>query len=776
MRLNKYTIACIFFSSCLFAQQSKTDSLSARLKQTIHDTDKVNTLIALAWELKSNNPDISIILSEQALIISEKIKFKTGIGKSNHNLGELNYLKANYPNALDYYFRALSLWEKLEKEVSSNNRQSIINNKSKTLGNIGNVYVSQTDYHKALDYYFKALKIKQKLRNKKEISITLGNIGVVYRMQSDYPKALDYYFRALKIKEELGDKKSIAMTINNIAIIYHTQSDYTKALAYYFKALNIVEELEDKRLILRFIGNIGIVYKEQSETCTNPNEKSNLLNKALDYYLNGLKMAEELGDKEGIEKHFGNIGNIYYQQSGLSFEFPTKKNLLNKALDYYFKALKMAEELGDKEEITNTLGSIGSLYTKTGKYKEAEKHFLKGLEISKEIGVRNNEMQFEESLSDLYTKINSHKKALEHFKKAMALKDTIFSQENKKELVRKEMNYEFEKKETLQKTEQEKKDAIAQEELKQKEQQRNYFFVGFALVVLLAGFIFRSLRITRKQKHIIEIQKDEVSRQKEIVEKQKHLVEEHQKEIIDSITYAKRLQQAILPPTELIKRYLPESFVLYKPKDIVAGDFYWMEIIDDIVFIAAADCTGHGVPGAMISVVCSNALNRTVKEFNLRDTGKILDKVTDLVLETFEKSGEQIKDGMDISFLSYNKTTKQIQWSGANNPLWYIQNGSINEITADKQPIGKYDNRKPFTTNNIKHSDNSVFYLFTDGLPDQFGGPKGKKFRYKRFENNLSDIRKLPMEEQQTILEKAFQDWKGNLEQVDDVTVIGIKI
>jgi serine phosphatase RsbU (regulator of sigma subunit) len=268
----------------------------------------------------------------------------------------------------------------------------------------------------------------------------------------------------------------------------------------------------------------------------------------------------------------------------------------------------------------------------------------------------------------------------------------------------------------------------------------------------------------------------EVVKQKEELEQQKEIIEEKNKDITDSINYAKRIQDAILPPIELIQQKLPDTFLLYKPKDIIAGDFYWMEEIDHIVFIAAADCTGHGVPGAMVSVVCSNALNSAVKEFGLRDTGKILDKTRELVLETFKKSGEEIKDGMDISLLAIDATHEKISWSGANNQLWYISNKALHEIKANKQSIGKTDNPQPFTTHTIKFTKGDIYYLMTDGYPDQFGGPKGKKFKYKQLEENLLAISDKPLKEQSQILRSTFNTWKGNLDQVDDVTLIGIKI
>jgi serine phosphatase RsbU (regulator of sigma subunit) len=252
---------------------------------------------------------------------------------------------------------------------------------------------------------------------------------------------------------------------------------------------------------------------------------------------------------------------------------------------------------------------------------------------------------------------------------------------------------------------------------------------------------------------------------------------------------------------------------LYKPKDIVAGDFYWMwseatsrplvagestslnfsrgrdfeqsqpdmpsplgEGKDEVILIAAADCTGHGVPGALVSVVCSNALNRTVKEFKITEPGKILDKVRELVLETFEKSDGNIQDGMDISIAAINIKTKELQWSGANNPLWYIQRNELIEVPADKQPIGKYYNSKPFTTHTLQLQKGDALYLFTDGYADQFGGEKGKKFKYKQLQQLIVDNGRVIMKEQKAILERSLEQWMGELEQVDDILVIGIRI
>jgi serine phosphatase RsbU (regulator of sigma subunit) len=293
--------------------------------------------------------------------------------------------------------------------------------------------------------------------------------------------------------------------------------------------------------------------------------------------------------------------------------------------------------------------------------------------------------------------------------------------------------------------------------------------VGFAVMLF---YIIRSNLVRKKLNTELALQKAEA-------EKQRELVEEKQHEIIDSITYAKRLQQAILPSVEAVRENLAESFIYYKPKDIVAGDFYWMHTSAEYVYLAAADCTGHGVPGAMVSVVCSNALNRAVNEFKLTDTNDILNKTRELVIETFEKSDSEVKDGMDISLLRIPKkrilANTEIEWSGANNSLWYVLGGELLEVKADKQPIGKHSDPFPFTSKYLSVSSPVTFYLFSDGYADQFS-PEDKKLMKKKFKDIVLTMQTMSLSEQRNHLETFHTNWKGNMEQTDDVLVIGVKL
>lgn len=288
----------------------------------------------------------------------------------------------------------------------------------------------------------------------------------------------------------------------------------------------------------------------------------------------------------------------------------------------------------------------------------------------------------------------------------------------------------------------------------------------------------RTYRLKIKQKEL-ENKVDEATHE---IRYQKEKIEQAHHEIKDSIAYAKRIQSAILPPQKLVKEYLKDSFILYKPKDVVAGDFYWMAHNDGKVLFAAADCTGHGVPGAMASVVCNGGLNRSINEFGLSTPGAILDKTRELVIQEFEKSEEEVKDGMDIALCAIKGNI--LEYAGAHNPLWIIRNGAeeIEQIKANKQPIGKHSKSTPFETHTVELQKGDTIYLFSDGYADQFGGENlpsgrqgGKKFKTDNFKRLFLSIQDETMERQCELIDEKFEDWRGNLEQLDDVCVIGVR-
>lgn len=591
--------------------------------------------------------------------------------------------------------------------------------------------------------------------------------------------SLKYARQGIMLAEKTGKVSHLANFINTIANIYLERSDYSNALNNYIEAEKYFKSINDRKSVLMVNGNIGIVYELQ-----------NLPQKALMQYESVLESARAIDYNEVVANTLNHIGSVYYTLGQK-----------DKALAHFKEALSINEDIKNHTRIMECLNNIAIIYQELGQFDEALHNFNQYLNYSKKnndkhsriiayhnialvykdqknliktiqyldssIVLANQIKDFEDLIeiyatyTEIFTQQNNYEKAFETFQLKAAAQDSLLKQTRDKQFIEMSTKYEADKKEA--------ENQILKATSEKQKTINLAVSIGLVLVAALAFFIYRGYNEKKKANNLLASQNIEIKEQKGIIE-------EKQKEILDSISYAKRLQDAILPPLNLIQKHLPDSFIYYKPKDIVAGDFYWMEHKNDLTFIAAADCTGHGVPGAMVSVVCSNALNRAVLEFSLSDPGQILTKTRELVLETFAKSDADVKDGMDISLCAFNRPLNTIIWSGANNPLWYTHNNQIHEVTANKQPIGKNDNPKPFTSHTIQLQKGDSVFLFTDGYADQFGGPKGKKFKYKQFQELLLSVSQLQPSEQLQKINTAFVAWKNNHEQVDDVCVIGIKI
>jgi tetratricopeptide (TPR) repeat protein len=664
------------------------------------------------------NPDSAISLVKEQLNIAKTTNNRLYFAKTYNTLGTCYYLKDDFNNANKYYSKSLIEYKKIKN----------LNGEAVVLNNLGNISKEQGNFVKAIDYYTTSLRIDEKLNNQSEIASCLNNIGILYANENEYELAINYYKRSVNIRRKIKDFKGLASPINNLGNIYEYQKQYYKAIKYYRISYELEKKFNNKIGELTSLINIASVYKQIGDL--NKNNSKIFYQKSEDLTKKVITSLKHIGNNNLTAFSYINLASIYLKQNQI------ENSIKNGEI-----ALKRAKISGSVKYIKE---SSEILYISYRENKEYDKSLV---------------------MHELFVKMN----------------DSIFNAKNQDEIIRQEYKYKYDKQLEADSLIKVKEKEISEVQLKQEKTKKIALVSGLLLMLIFLVLMYNRYKVTFKQKEIISKKEQETNRQKV-------LLETKNKEITDSINYAKRIQAAILPAPKIVKEYLKDSFVLYIPRDIVAGDFYWMEQIENGLIFAAADCTGHGVPGAMVSVLCNNALNRSVREYKLQDPGEILDKTREIIIHEFEKSEDNVNDGMDVSLctLLFNDTDTehlhpyQLKWAGANNPLWIIRNNEIIEYKPDKQPIGKYYENRAFTTHTIEIRKGDCIYMFTDGYKDQFGGiengDSGKKLKALKMKELIKNLSNLPMEQQKQKLEDFFYEWKGDLEQVDDVCIIGVRI
>lgn len=718
--MKKYLVIVIlfqFYVISVHAQSSRNEILFDRSFRFIimGDASKVDSL-------------------EKASLISND---QVGQIKAHNLLGAYYESVSNYPLALHH----------LNKAIARN--ASDINEKVFSYNFMGYVYWHKSNYDSSLFYHEKALELaKENQLNNANLAFTFLMLGNDYYDLGDYIKTSEYFFESLQRYEKLNDTIGQIQAHNRLSKLYYKLKDYSKAKTHVSEAQKLNKTIQYHRETATSFNSIGNI---QIETGS--------LNSALYYFSKTLSSFTKCGDIIGQSVACINLGDTY---QGLFEASSSNKSLLDSSFKYYQKSYLLNQTVDNKFGMIYGVWGMSDIEMKKGEVYNALANYRRALQLSKDINAKSEEYNLYWKLYNVYEILKNRDSSYFYLKNYVHVKNSLENEEQTKAFLRQESKYEIEKRISEQKEEIEREKLIEAEKNKWK----NYALVGIIILVLILSYAvissIKRLRIIRSKNETINTINAELTIQK--------------KEITDSINYARTIQEAILPSPNFFNECGISSFVYYKPKDIVAGDFYWLEKKDDLVFVAVADCTGHGVPGAMGSVLCSNALNRSLLEFGITEPGKILDKTRELIVDTFSKSEKDVKDGMDISLVAINTTTLDVMWAGANNSLWYLNNGESLEIKADKQAIGKTDNPLPFKTHYLKLKKGDMLYLFTDGFADQFGGEKGKKFKYKPLKEMLTSNHGLPLSEQKQILEQRFEKWKGNLEQVDDVCVIGIRI
>jgi serine phosphatase RsbU (regulator of sigma subunit)/Tfp pilus assembly protein PilF len=652
------------------------------------------------------------------------------------------YIGADSDSILFYSNQALNIIDKSFNTADENSKKVFLRLKGDALNNRGYGYCHLGDYLKGLADYQESIKLREEAGNKEGIAESLNNIAVVYDEHGDAARAVDYYLKSLKLLEEIGEKYGMGYILNNIAFVYKYQGDIDKAIDYSKRALAIRTEINDKKGIGESLNSLGLIEADKGN-----------LDSALVKFETSLKIATELGAKRQVANSLINIGRVYL-----------KKKEYEKAMDYFQKSLVNAEEIKDLRNILNSNLAIAETEFEKNNLSASLSSATKALELAQEVRQPEAINSAASFLQKIYKKKGDYKKALEMYELSVQMRDSILSTANKRASVQKEFQYLYEKKaatDSIRNAEQ-----IKLEEVKHEQEinrQRSYTYggiAGFLLMLLIAGISYNAFRNKKRANEEIRMQKI--------------LVEEKQKEIVDSINYAKRIQYALLANEKMFRDNLSSYFILFKPKDIVSGDFYWASEKNNKFYLAVCDCTGHGVPGAFMSLLNISYLNEAVNERSVDRPNEILNHVRERLINNISQEGAQ--DGMDATVLCMDKSSGKMTYSAAYNSPVLVRNNELINMQADKMPVGKGIKDDSFTLNTIDIKKGDTLYFYTDGFADQFGGPKGKKFKYKQLQQVLLSIQDLQMPDQKIELESVFNNWKSSLEQIDDVCIIGIKI
>jgi serine phosphatase RsbU (regulator of sigma subunit) len=593
----------------------------------------------------------------------------------------------------------------------------------------------------------KGIELATTTRNIKHLPALIKLKGVAYVNLGEYKKSAEEYFKGLKEAEKQKNKKEVAAIYNNLGINFWYQKDYKNALKYHLQSLEFRKVLGNQKDIAKSYNNLGMVEVEMT------NYKD-----AINYYMLALRIKDSLGDVIGIANGNNNLGIVY-----------ERLNRLQDAKNAYEKSLKIFREEGDKRGELVSLNNIAAVDKNQGDNSSALELAKMALALAIELDDKEDLKTTYEILAVTSYNTGNYKQAYDHLQNYLKINDSLINENNFKSVQELEKKYNTEKQEQEIKLLQQ-NNKIQDIEIRESEtEKRNLLLVIGLAAIIISLSIFAFLKIRKQNLHLEE--------NKQFIELKNAQLELQKKEIVDSINYAKRIQDAMLKEEEHVSMHLPPHFILFKPKDIVSGDFYWALEKDDFLYFAAADCTGHGVPGAFLTLLGTSFLN----EINAGDKNLtpavILNQLRDKIVKELSNQGKT-RDGMDISLIRIHLKTYEAVWAGAYNPLWIIENstGRLKEVIADKQPVGYSETQTDFKDNSFTLSKGDQVFLFTDGYADQFGGKSGKKFKYRQLKDIIFEIKDLPPSEQKKKLNQTFESWRGKLEQVDDVLIVGMRI
>jgi serine phosphatase RsbU (regulator of sigma subunit)/Flp pilus assembly protein TadD len=741
-----------------YSQTPFLDSLQIELKKAQRDTTKCKILNLLiegendlsVWARYNDELyDLSIKnLKGIQGTTSEKQTYMDYLSDALNNKGVILEIEDRNDEALKKYKLSLKIIE-----ISRGSKYKIA--KAVCLNNIGYIYNKQGDLDTALSFYNESLKLRTEANHQLGIAESYDNIGGIYRAKGDLVKAIYYNNKSLLIREKIGDPYSLAISYQNLSFLYDSQGDIHKSKEFLDKSIKLRESINDIEGLSYCYNNLAFYYKVKSK-----------FDSSLFFLGKSLKLRRQLNEISGEIECLNNIGTVYLDID--DFE---------QAEIFLLNALALLDQVENPDQESSTYVNLGHLYLEKKQFVKALDYTKKADIIARRIGYSDILKDASEQLSHIYMAMGNYKMAFEKYHVFIEMRDSLNNLETQKSIIKQQTNYEYEKKKAIDDRLHDLEIRQSKEKASAQKTKQNIIIASVSVVLILVAvfsvFLYNRFKVTQRQKEVIELKEKETHAQKEIIE-EKH------KEITDSINYAERIQRSFLASNELLDENLQPAnyFVFFKPKDVVSGDFYWASKLKNGNFaLVTADSTGHGVPGAIMSLLNITSLEKAIESTS--NPSEILELTRRTIIERLKKDGsiEGGKDGMDCSLISFNRAESQLEIAAAHNPVWVIRNHELIEVKPDKMPVGKHDrDQDSFTLHTLDLLEGDIIYAITDGYPDQFGGEKGKKFMSKNLKELLKSNAHLPMTDQKVVLEKTFSDWVGDLEQVDDVTIVGIRI
>lgn len=675
--------------------------------------------------VKANSLDSLLLLLPQAKD-TQKVMLHIQIGRAYTK-------KRAFDDALKYY--NLSLIE--SKKTKFKAGEALTNQY------IAKLYSRKSVYDTAEVYYFRAMKLFKQI-NRPDLTVDcLNDYAILSYYKGEYSEAIQKCFQALNYSDKITDKSSISRIYNNLGNCYYFQKNYNQALTYYHKAYQIEAAGSNKSSIANSLGNIGLIYYEMKEY------DASLKNHLLSYQL-----QKEINDTNEMAASLINIGLVY-----------EKMNQPEKALSMAEQSLNLRRLIKDDRRLAFSMIKVASLQAHLKNFNQSEILYKEAIELSKKNESLQYLMEAYEGLSDVYESKNDYKNALKFHQEYGLIKDSIYSETSAQEIADAQEKYESEKKQRALDLLQ--KDKVINQIKLEKNKNYLYFTVIIILtIIIILAALYQQFRIKKRSNILLEEQNKLISTQK--------------KEITDSINYASIIQRAMLPLPSEFNTHFPQNFIYYLPKDIVSGDFYWCGEKNGKKAIVVADCTGHGVPGAMMSMVGNNLLNQAFNDLKLNTPSQILHFLDKGVSKNLHQhlNTDSAKNSMDLCFCLIDESNQQLIYGGSMNSIYFISQNELTVLKTDKLPIGYQHNNIPKVFNsyiqNYKKGDK--IYMATDGIQDQFGGPHGKKLMTKKLKEFLLIINQHPMNEQYNQISMLVDSWKGNYEQTDDMLLIGIEL